>query len=202
MPRYVFLDIETSGLPLMIGFNKYHDYKRLDMYASSRVIQLALSIYDDSKLVETHNVIIKPLGYEIKNSEFHSITHEHALVYGVNMFELRDILSKAFEKNNILVAHNVLFDKNVLLSDLYRNNLDDVCVLLDQIAVYCTCTNSINITKIPFSAYSYKLPKLSELYAFLFHSQPTNQHDALGDVETLVKIFFELQKRGLLLANV
>lgn len=196
--RYIFLDLETSGLPKMMGFNKYYAYTDLNAYGSSRVVQLAMAVYDDSKLVETHNVLIKPIGYEIKNSEFHKITHEHALVYGINLIEMKEILNKLFTKNAVLIAHNVLFDKNVLLSELYRCNMEEICTLLEQMAVYCTCSNSVNITKIPFSTYSYKLPKLSELYEFLFHEHSVNQHDAMGDVETLVKIFFELQKRNLI----
>ena len=197
--RYIFLDLETSGLPKMIGFNKYYKYDELHAYDSSRIVQLAMAVYDDSKLVETHNVLIKPVGYEIKNSEFHNITHEHALVYGINLIEMKEIFNTLFTKNTLLIAHNVQFDKNVLLSELFRCRMEDICILLESMEVYCTCTNSTHITKIPFSQYAYKLPKLSELYEFLFHEKSVKQHDAMGDVETLAKIYFELQKRNLLI---
>jgi hypothetical protein len=199
MTKRVFLDLETSGLPTMYGFNNYFNYRDLEKYNSSRVVQIAMVVYEGADRILTRNVIIKPKNYIIENSEFHNITHDYAIVNGIELNNLENELNDIFTPDAILIAHNVLFDKNVLLSELFRNNMISTCDKLEKIKVYCTCTSSKNITKIKFSPYSYKLPKLSELYIYLFHKPPINQHDALGDVETLIEIYFELDKRNLLI---
>lgn len=45
--KVILFDTETSGLPdNSLGFNKYHDYKKTEKYDSSRVVQLAMLVYE------------------------------------------------------------------------------------------------------------------------------------------------------------
>ena len=46
--------------------------------------------------------------------------------------------------------------------------------------------------------YGYKWPKLSELHQKLFDKDFDNAHNALADVEAMVKCFFEMKSRGIL----
>lgn len=42
-----------------------------------------------------------------------------------------------------------------------------------------------------------KYPKLSELYQKLFETPLTNAHDAMEDVRTTMKCYWEMQRRGI-----
>ena len=97
-----------------------------------------------------------------------------------------------------MIAHNVLFDKNVLLSELYRYKLNKVINKILSMSVFCTSKGCANITRIKYRANIFKHPKLCELYEFLFKKEIVPAHDALVDTEVLAECFLELLKRDLI----
>jgi DNA polymerase III epsilon subunit-like protein len=228
--KLLFLDLETTGFPTKVSFDKYHPYTQVAYYDTSRVVQLALIVYesvddhgtgsntdtdaddseklrlcdtDDTKVVESKNTnkfkliaeydyIIKPDKFEIKNPDIHGITQQMAEFAGVEFKQVIADIKKEFATGDLLIAHNIIFDKNVLLSEMYRYKLFEECKLFKAISTFCTSKQCANLTKIRFNAREYKQPKLSELYEFLFKEKAKNLHNALYDTRAMVRIFMEL----------
>jgi DNA polymerase III epsilon subunit-like protein len=107
-----------------------------------------------------------------------------------------EIIIPVFAECNMLVAHNSKFDRTILLSELFRYQLFDSINIVKSLKDFCTCRSSVNITKIPFNSRQYKLPKLKELYKFLFNEEVKNLHNALHDTRATVKCFLEIFARG------
>lgn len=198
----LFLDLETSGLPERISFDVYYDYKQIDKYSKCRVVQLAARLYSckesEYKLISTHDYIIKPDDFKIANESIHGISQNMALQTGISFQEVIKDMKNVIEKADILCAHNLAFDKNVLLSELYRNKtLDDVSHIIEKIvnmSSFCTMKSGSYVTKIKRGA-NYKSPKLVELHNFLFGEDIENAHDAQADTNALAKCFFEMLKK-------
>lgn len=200
MPRILFFDLETTGLPITRGFNNYYPYNKLEYYNPSRIVQLAFMIYDypatailTPTLLHKQDLIIKPTDFEIENSEIHGITKEIAQKKGVLFKDAIAMLMSKIKDVHLVVSHNILFDKNVLLSELFRFGDHTAIAAIDHIPTFCTSYNTSHITKLKYNDREYKQPKLTELYTFLFHRKPPqNMHNAMTDVKVLAECFAEL----------
>lgn len=211
--RIAFLDLETTGLPKQLKFNEYHPYTQLKYYDGARIVQIALIIYDvpdstnqssvdekevDSKLVADHTYVVKPDGFEIRNSHIHRISHAMALFAGI---EFKEVINKIWDDLkvcDVLIAHNIIFDRNVLLSELHRYGLNEPIYKINTMKYFCTSKGCTNITRIRRNLLEFKQPRLSELYKFLFKKDLQDAHDALIDTRALVDCFMELRKRKLI----
>lgn len=192
----IVLDTETTGLPKMVGFNKFKNPNSIENYDSSRVIQIAIGCYDTKekkKEKEFHDILINPDNkFEIKNSHFHGITQESASKKGILFSDCITILKNILDKTDLIVGHNILFDVNVLASELYRINEHKLAVTLLQKKTYCTCQNGKTVTKIKNKYQKYKLPTLEELYTYLYKEPMINYHNAKYDVIHTAKCYFKM----------
>lgn len=190
----IVLDTETTGLPSMGGFNVFKNPKLIENYNSSRVIQIAIGCYDnEGKEKEFYDILVNPENkFEIKNSHFHGITQEKASKEGISFNETIKILETILEKTDLIVGHNIKFDINVLASELYRIDESTLAFKLLQKKNYCTCYNGKNITKIKTKYNNYKLPKLEELYTYLYREPIINSHNAKYDVIHTAKCYFKM----------
>ena len=119
--------------------------------------------------------------------EVHHITHEIAVKEGksINDILLKEGLKADLLKCDFIVAHNCLFDFNVLLNELFRVSslklLIKLTKMYDDNDFLCTAEYSKNICKIPFdknATYrSYKIPKLKEVYWY-FYRKKFEEHNA------------------------
>lgn len=195
--KVLFLDLETNGLPQQISYNCYYSYDQISKYRTSRIVQLAYILCDinidssETKILSKKDYIIKPNGFIINNDDIHGIKHNYAALNGLSLLEVVNNIKNDFINAELLVAHNVLFDKNVLLSELFRLELYDLINHINKIKTYCTSKGCVNFTKIKFRN-TYKQPKLSELYYCLFKKNIEGQHDAVHDTENLMRCFVEL----------
>lgn len=185
---YMVIDTETSGLPIIISKSSYYDYSDYDKYDSSRIVQLSYQLFDNSKnLLKTVNIYIKPNGFIIPDNviEIHHITNEMANEKGVPI----QIAFQEFEHDLInvtsVIGHNVLFDKQVILSELSRCNLVSIIELFISKQFHCTQLMSAKCCK------SIR-PSLATAYKHIINREIVNQHDALYDVIHCAEIFFEL----------
>ena len=122
------LDIETTGLPQTKGFGNYYNPKEINKYNSSRIVSIAL--LNDN--MEKYS-IIKPNDFTIKNSHFHGITQENAVKNGISLKDFfNPSILQEIENSDIILGHNIDFDINVLLSELYRNELYGIYYLLEK----------------------------------------------------------------------
>lgn len=198
--KLFFFDLETTGLPRTVDFYTYYPYKELAYYENSRIVQIAVVVYErisnEFVKIAEHDYIIKPNNFEIKNSNIHGIEQKTADFAGIEFTQAIEFLRKDLESADLLIAHNIKFDKNVLLSELYRNKLLQDCKTIESTPIFCTSESCKDITNIKYKGSSrLKQPKLIELYEFLFNNVPDNLHNALQDTRVLAKCFFELLRK-------
>lgn len=189
MPKIFIFDLETSGLPQTKRFNVFYDYQQIHQYDSARIVQIAGWLIDENytKLIK-HNYIIKPVGFIINNTHIHKIEHEDALKYGSDFKQVIQEMLPTLAATDVFLTHNINFDKNVLLSELYRHQMYDVIQMLSQKKFICSMEHTKDILCLPLNNITYKYPKLSELYYWCFGRNPEILHSAIADVESLYEI--------------
>ena len=184
-----FMDIETSGLPITGGFNKYYPFNQTAYYDKSRIIELAYIIANSrGDVLSSHSVLIKPDGFKIENSHIHGIKHEDAEREGVSIKEALLKFDQDLKNFNCdkLVCHNINFDKTIMLSESWRNDVNDVTQTILGISGICTMDMGKKLMKVR------KCPKLVELYHYLFKETVVQNHRALDDVKLCMKCYFEM----------
>lgn len=187
---YLFFDTETTGLPRSWKAPVY------DLSNWPRLVQLAWLLYDNSgNLVSRADHIIKPDDFTIPvaASSIHGITHDKACREGVPLTKVLNEFFSHVNKSEILVAHNMSFDENIVGAEFLRLNMPNVIPRKNRI---CTMLKSTHFCKLD-GPYGYKWPKLSELHSILFHSNFAEAHNASVDIQATAKCFWELRKRGI-----
>ena len=173
---YLIFDIETTGLIKCKKFNLYPNFTDNEKYDLTRIVQIAWVVLDvNYNVIDKKNYIIKRDNFDICNSSFHGITNDISSIEGVK-FEIAILdFYEALIKSTTIVAHNILFDYNVMLNHLYRYNVYNIYYeFIDKIQ-FCTSFESTNILKLPmlYDATYYKYPSLQELYTHYFKKKNT-----------------------------
>lgn len=184
--KVCIFDTETTGLPedqTIAGWKKKNNWPHLVS------ISWAILDGDTNKIEKKKSFIIYPENWVIPEeaSKIHKITQEIALEHGYYLDTVIDEFLK--EQYDILVAHNLKFDINVLYSALRWDMKREKINVFSNL--FCTMEFSRNMCKIPSLYYSgYKSPKLSELYMFVFGKEPdtTKLHGSEYDVQLLTEI--------------
>ena len=133
-------------------------------------------------VIELNDFIIKKEGFDITNSIFHGITNEISLDKGVDFDIAIDKFYELLKKTTHIVAHNILFDINVIKSELYRRDKYDIIQEIDKKKLLCTMSHTKDIIKIKNQYGKNKNPSLKELYYFTFNKEIDNQHNSKYDV--------------------
>jgi DNA polymerase-3 subunit alpha len=185
----IFIDTETTGLPKKTNTD-YYSYENIDNYNNARMIEIGYMIYDNSdNLIREYSQLIKPDGFIINNTKIHGIEHNTALNEGKNINEVLDILEDDLSNVNYIIAHNLVFDINIILSEAYRLNKFNLINKLKKLNQECTLTLSLKMFK--------KRYRLVNLYPFLFNKEIIQEHRALSDVKILVECYNEMTKNNL-----
>lgn len=195
--KYLFFDTETSGLPKDKNRKPFVHENTVDLWP--HVVELAWIITDEEghELFE-NEVIIMPDGWDIEDgaAEIHGITTDKAKEIGINKYDALIPFFTDVRRTEILVAHNIQFDANVMGAESYR--LFKRNLLRDKIKM-CTMLSSTKFCSIPFkNGKGTKWPKLQELHVKLFEKEFSGAHSALEDVRATVRCFFELKQRGII----
>ncbi len=191
--RILFFDTETTGLP------KNYKAQITDGDNWPRLVQLAFVTYvigHDSPLIEKANYI-KPDGFVIGEEviKTHGITNEIAST-GIALVEAITELSREIILADLVVGHNISFDRKIVGAEMARLALEDVMHNKPRI---CTMMKSTKYCAIPnVGRGGVKWPKLSELYQVLHGIPMENAHDALADIKATAQCFFELLRRGVI----
>lgn len=197
--KVLIFDTETTGLPTRLGYDRYYDFRELKYYDDSRIVSIAWNFYDNFNLINSSYYIVKPKNFIIDNTsiacKINKITNEIANKDGIDIEDIILTFHKYLYECDVIVAHNLLFDKNILLSELSRYKREDLIQLFESKQTYCTMLNTKNLLKIPMKYSSnFKSPKLIELYQYLFKEEFDEQHNALADVNACAKCYFKLLK--------
>ncbi len=188
---YLFFDTETTGLP------KKWQAPVTDIDNWPRLVQIAWVLSDaDGKELAKHESIIKPEGFLIptESSKVHGITTEIAEAEGIDLETSLDQFVWALKESEILIAHNIKFDEKIVGAEFIRKAFNHNILNMDKI---CTMQTATDYCQLP-GRYGYKWPKLSELHQKLFDKDFDNAHNALADVEAMVRCFFEMKNRGII----
>lgn len=191
-PYYLFLDTETSGLPL--------DYSapssNLDNWP--RVVQLSWVLTDlYGQTIKVSDHIIRPDGFIISNASqrIHGISQAIAMEKGDDINAVLKELLLDLDSAEMIVGHNVEYDMKVIGAELLRNGYSDA---FEGRRYFCTMKNTIDYCCLPGGRKGAKSPKLQELYSIIFGKEFENAHNALSDIEATKDCFFELLTRELI----
>ncbi len=189
--KILVFDTETTGLP------EYGASIR-DLKKWPYIIQISYILYDTSLntmavtneyiKIDSSNVSITPESFSI-----HKISMDYLQEHGKNIIPVMRDFNRALDYCDIVVGHNIEFDKKLVFVECFRNNVKQsftkfygnrkVCK-----NEYCTMkktTNFCNLTRIDKKNNTVnKFPKLIELYNKLFPDAiiPDTLHDSLVDI--------------------
>lgn len=203
--RVLLFDTETNGLPKSWRATPYNTANW------PIIISLAWQIWEitpsSAAFVEKGSYLVKPPADVVWNEEsqgIHGITQADASTNGLPAAEVFPAFVSIVRTVNLIVAHNMSFDKTVLLSELIRLNPRLAMDWWPRFE-YCTCESTKTLCRLPSQQKKpnpkdpYKRAKLVELFNYLFPSKSTDGfafHTADGDVQCLVECFLELVRRG------
>jgi len=190
MSYKIIVDIETTGLPIRIN-GKTGNPSELKYYDSSRMVELAYYIIDkNNTIIKQLENLIKPDNFIISEevTKIHGISHNKALTEGKPINLVLETLEKDLITYNvdIFISHNVEFDKNIILSEAYRINNNNLINKLLLMPNFCTMKDNKIFNK---------WVKLSVLYKELFNKEIVIEHRALSDVKVCYECYNEICNR-------
>lgn len=189
--RILFLDTETTGLPEGKNISLYHTQKW------PYVIQLSYIIFDTemNEVVHTFDSVIKlddSVDISEKSISMHGITRERSQEEGVNMSDVLIELNENLKETDLIVGHNISFDKQIMIVENIRHNTFS---LFPKKRTFCTMKEYkyfCDIKKERSDGTTYaKYPTLCELYMKLFDSEPNNLHNSYVDVLVCARCYLQ-----------
>jgi len=236
MVKILVFDTETTDVPPnMPGKNweerdeysknllSFRDYKKNNSMWSEyigswpSILQLSYILYDtDDKANATifNKYIDIPQNVKISEGSLaiHNITREKiasaADVNRAKIYDALDTFMADVSKADIVVGHNVQFDRKMIIAELTRvskeHKIDQIKEMMDDKHFECTmektkavCNLKIRIeyndkkTGEPKAFYKIKSPKLLESYKHYFGYEPSGKalHDALIDVIVCLRVY-------------
>lgn len=201
----MFLDTETSGIPIRKDFHNYHHYSKTQYYDSSRIVQFSYilyELYEDNEFVHIgdYDHIIKPVDFYVteESANVHGISHERAMKEGMPLEQFWDIFKYSLKKVDTIIAHNSDFDTNVIKSEMFRSGRYDLLDEFNKKRVICTMKTTKDLVRSTGAFGTLKPPRLAELYEYLFKKKPEeeNLHNSLYDTKYMADCFIELVNMG------
>lgn len=195
---FFFFDVETNG--------KILDMKapvdRVEFYP--RITQLCFESWredanGDTVCLQKFNEFIKPNGWTIPKEQFfidNNMSTERCEELGIPIEMALHQFIQERTAADYTIAHNITFDSRVIRTEMIRaKNVVDFAS-----KKICTMNASTNFCALPHASGrgGYKWPKLEELHMKLFGTKFEDAHDASGDVGAMVKCFFELKRKGVI----
>jgi DNA polymerase-3 subunit epsilon len=188
---YIVIDCETTGLP------RNWKAPAADLYNWPRLVQIAWSRIDSEfRIIEEAAFLVRPEGFTIPSEaqRVHRISTERALLEGKPLPKALSQFGEAVRLSDVVVAHNLRFDENVISAEYLRLNLTPPFENKKRI---CTMLGTTELCRIPGN-YGYKWPSLAELHRTLFGTEFEEAHDAGADVSACANCFVELRRKGLI----
>uniref|UniRef100_A0A6C0HSN7 Exonuclease domain-containing protein n=1 Tax=viral metagenome TaxID=1070528 RepID=A0A6C0HSN7_9ZZZZ len=214
--RYVLVfDVETTGL---IPKKTPNDTTPLPITEYPYIIQFSHTLYDTfNNTVECSSDSYIHIPYDVVISEFVTnltgISLDDCYTKGRDIVDVLIDFSAVYKKSNVLVAHNIDFDSNMIMIEVQRNKEELLkrapeCFMLfnhmfertNNIERYCTMLKGIEMCNIKIESKTVgkpprkKWPKLFELYEHLFDGEKVEGlHNSTVDVETCLKCYLKMR---------
>jgi DNA polymerase III epsilon subunit-like protein len=214
--RFVLVfDVETTGLIPRKLSNELFD---IPVSKYPHIIQFSYSLYDtmnntmeyssDSYIDIPNDIIISEFVTNLTN-----IDKDICIKEGKNIVDVLIEFYSFYKKSNVLVAHNIEFDSEMIMIEVQRNREEILkrapeCLMLfnpiyermNNIERYCTMLKGINICNIKSESITEgkpprkKWPKLNELHEFLFYGEKVEGlHNSMVDVNTTLKCYLKMR---------
>lgn len=202
--RILVFDTETTGLP---------EGKNPSIFDTDKwphVIQLSWIVYDtvEGDYTELEDSLIRtPVPPSPDSERIHGITHSMAKRTGVPIDTALTSFDIALRSCDIVVAHNVSFDKRMLMVESIRlGRRLGFSTDKGRKQEHCTMKNNVRFCAIEVIGENgdkyLKYPRLNELYRKLFKSEAVNAHNAMADVIMCLRCYcfkeygVDVTKRG------
>ena len=194
--KVLVFDTETTGLPTE------RNPSITDVHKWPYVLQLSYILYDTEtrELLEMQNDLIKiPLDVEITpgSEAIHHISRQMCQANGIAIDDALNCFNKALDKADVIVGHNISFDKRLLMVESKR--LKKFLRITEQgrrKAEFCTMKKGTDICQLevasPAGEKYYKYPTLSELHFKLFAHLPSGTHNALADILICLRCYIKM----------
>jgi hypothetical protein len=199
MIQVILIDTETNGLPL----NRFAPYSMHTAYPA--VLQLSWAIYTiDGTSMEAGEsrditIALNPaIPWNAEAAAIHKIPEEVAR-QGTPAKEAFQEFATILAKMDVVIAHNLSFDKPVLRAAAYAEGIRD---LWPRISEFCTMRSFRDICCLPseHGHDSYKLPRLNELYTWCyghpFDISGNVMHTSKSDTQCLADCLRSLLAKG------
>jgi hypothetical protein len=188
--KVLFFDTETTGLPK--GW-----VNALTEGVWPDIVSVSWILCDkNGSILTAEYYIIKPDGWVIppESTNIHKITEDMANEHGQS---LDKVLSRFYETSkyaDILVAHNLRFDQNVIDNALLWRLQNTHVMRKWGKRLFCTMKHGAGLLQLPGNYGKFKYPKLWELYAHATGKSVSLDilHNALQDTLILKECFFRL----------
>jgi len=196
--KVLAFDTETTGLP------SSYNAPLTDLSKWPYIVQLSFIVFDTASkeiLDYTDHIIKLDTDVEITSSSIaiHQITMERSQKCGVPIQLALQEFSEAVKEVDIIIGHNIQFDKNIISIELHRNKMFN-CLYRqsgEPVPEFCTMKKTVGLCKLSFAnsptAMGYKWPTLSELHSYLFNSNPKGTHNAIADVMICLRSYVYLE---------
>jgi DNA polymerase III epsilon subunit-like protein len=178
--KLLIFDTETTGLPnsRTPAIEKPNNWPH--------IVSISWVILEDNKITKQCEYIVKPKNWTIPDDsiKIHGITNEIASERG---HSLQSVISEFLgQPCDLMVAHNMDFDYNVIVNAIKWDLEFDFNGF--RVPTRCTMQLSKNQCKLP-GRFGYKVPKLKELYEFIFKRKPNESklHGSLYDTIILAE---------------
>ena len=193
--KVLIFDVETTGLP-----ERGASLMNLEKYPY--IVQFSWMIYDASqnKIDNVNDHIVKipeHITIPIEASNVHGITNDKMRTEGRDINLILDIFTKDMLDSQVIVAHNLSFDKTIVQAEYLRNKRINWLGRHRKME-YCTMKRSLNICNI-YKKNIYtgektkKYPKLMELHHYWFKTVPNNLHNSLIDIFVCFRCYHQME---------
>lgn len=152
---------------------------------------------ETGRVLRRYETLLRPTDWSSISAgaeETHGIAIEHCRESGIENYWMASDLLKAAEYADVIVAHNMSFDRPVVLCELLRLGTWGARELFTN----CACTMKLGT---PICAEwsptrcDYKWPSLTKLHHHLFGKGFDGAHGALADAEACYRCYVEILKR-------
>ena len=197
--KVLAFDTETTGLPAS------YNLSLTDVAKWPHVLQLSYIVFDTvtKEIIDYTDHIIRlddDVAITADSIAIHHITKERSQHDGIPMSMALWEFSQAAREADIIVGHNIQFDKNMLTVEFHRNNMPNGLYRDGQpLPEYCTMKETVDFCKLPrlnttsrMTNFQYKWPTLAELHTCLFKAQPKGTHNAIADVMICLRCYIYL----------
>ena len=194
--KVLVFDTETTGLPTS------YNVSILETEQWPYIVQISWILYDTDirEPIEREDYIINcEVDIPEESSRIHGITTLRAKLKGVPVKTAMDAFDAVLQKADLVVAHNISFDKRVYMVEAIRRKRRQYFTR-DGVKKpeYCTMKNTremcdLKRTNVKGVVYV-KYPTLSELHEYLFGYTPKGTHNSMADVLICLRCYLAVEQ--------